>query len=176
MMNIMPVKASEYTQTQELVRRAFAESAHTDGDEYQLIARLRAEPDYLPQFDVVAKDERGTIIGHAMLSQIAIVDGDKHTSALALAPLAVAPSQQGQGVGSALVNYLTAAATRAGYRAISILGDPAYYGRFGYVPASQFDVHASFEVPDAYYMLKQLRPGALTDVRGVVQYQPAFGI
>ena len=177
MITIKPVTPEEYALTQQVVRTAFAGAPHTDGDEYQLIKRLRAETDYEPTFDVVAKNgATGKIVGHAMLSQITIEDGAAQTVALALAPLAVLPESQHQGVGAALIAYLEAAATQAGYPAISVLGDPAYYGRFGYVPASQYNIVASFDVPDAYYMVKALRQNALRHVQGVVHYQVAFGI
>lgn len=175
-MLIEPVIPAEYPATQELVRRAFLGAGHTDGDEYQLIGRLRKEDEYHPEFDVVAKLPDGTIAGHAMLSPIRIVNGQVHHAALALAPLAVAPEYQHQGIGGQLIQYLEHAATSAQWHAISILGDPAYYGRFGYVPASDFGIHAGFDVPAEYYMLKELTPGALADVRGVVQYQASFGI
>ena len=174
-MLIEPVMPTEYPATQEVVRRAFLGADHTDGDEYQLIARLRAESEYHPEFDVVAKLSDGTIVGHAMLSPI-VIGTEQHSRALALAPLAVAPQYQRQGIGGQRMRYLEKAAAASGWTAISVLGDPNYYGRFGYVPASEFGVHASFAVPAEYYMLKELEPGALAGVRGTVQYQQAFGI
>lgn len=118
-MLIEPVMPAEYSATQEVVRRAFLTADHTDGDEYQLIARLRAESDYHPEFDVVAKLPDGTIVGHAMLSPIRIIDGKVQHVALALAPLAVAPEYQHQGIGGQLMRYLEQAVTTAGWPALT---------------------------------------------------------
>jgi len=76
----------------------------------------------------------GQVVGHALFT-LCEVDDARYTAAL-LGPLAVAPPQQRRGVGSALI--------RAGFKALEgddvpvvlVLGDPAYYGRFGFEPES----------------------------------------
>ncbi|PWG00399.1 GNAT family N-acetyltransferase [Levilactobacillus bambusae] len=175
-MQIIPVTPDEYKTTEHLVQTAFAPVELSDHDEHRLINRLRNEPHYHPEFDLVAKDENGQIIGHAMLSEIQIQSNSQSVTALALAPLAVLPEAQGQGVGGRLIAALETAAREADYPAISILGDPHYYGRFGYVPASQYQIHASFAVPAEFYMVKPLTPRALAGVTGTISYLPAFGI
>src|SRR5690606_25411193 len=70
----------------------------------------------------------GGIVGHLALSPVTAP-----FPALALAPLAVAPSQQRRGIGSALVAAAQALRPDA---TIIVLGDPAYYGRFGFRPVA----------------------------------------
>lgn len=75
-----------------------------------------------------------------------------------------------------MIAYLEQAARQAGYPAISIIGDPAYYSRFGYQPASNYGIKVSFTVPAAYYLLKPLVNDGLSTVKGTIYYQAAFGL
>ena len=117
------------------MRRAFT-SADRDGAEEVDIVRqtwdLRA---VVPDLELVATDG-DTIVGH-VLAGTADLDG---TAVPAVAPLSVAPDRQGEGVGSALMKALIERAETAGWPLVAILGDPAYYGRFGFEPSSAFDI------------------------------------
>lgn len=95
---------------------------------------------------------------------------------LGVGPIAVLPTEQKRGLGTALIMYLEAMAFGDGIRAISVLGDPAYYGRFGFVPASQYRITAPFTVADENFMVRELQAGGLAQVQGVLRYDPAFGI
>lgn len=98
--------------------------AFDGGAEAGLVRRLRADDDLSLSLVAVAA---GTIVGHLALSP---VGGDR--PALALAPVAVHPAAQGLGIGSALIR---AALDHAGAAPVVVLGDPAYYSRFGFRPA-----------------------------------------
>jgi putative acetyltransferase len=93
---------------------------------------------------------------------------------LALAPLAVIPAHQRQGVGTRLVEAALRRARLLGYAYIVVLGHPQYYPRFGFVPASRFGLRYARPVPDDAFMALELVPGALEGVSGVVRYLPAF--
>jgi putative acetyltransferase len=90
---------------------------------------------------------------------------------LALAPVAAAPDRQREGIGSALIEAGHAIARSQGWDAIFVLGDPAYYGRFGY----DAELAAGFTSPYAgeYYMVLALT-GALPATEGQVSYASAF--
>jgi len=174
---LQTVLPSQYATTAAVVETAFTGIEYTDHDEHQLIGRLRKSPLYRPTFDVLASTAAGEVIGFAMLS-VATVNQQPTTGQplLVLAPLAVLPAYQGQGVGSALVRELERRAHIAGYPAISILGDPSYYGRFGYTAAAAFNITAPFEVPAENFMLHELTPHALTHYHGKLHYDAAFDI
>ena len=174
---LQTVLPSQYAATAAVVETAFTGIEYTDHEEHHLIGRLRKSPHYQPTFDVLASTTTGEIIGFSMLS-VATVNRQPATGKplLVLAPLAVLPAFQGQGVGSALVRELEHRAHRAGYPAISILGDPAYYGRFGYQAAANFNITAPFEVPAENFMCHELEPHALTHYHGKLHYDAAFGI
>ncbi|WP_461226295.1 GNAT family N-acetyltransferase [Lacticaseibacillus suihuaensis] len=171
-MKIQPVTKDYLAPSVALVTAAFATAAHSDGNEGPLVAKLRQSATYHPEYDAIALADDGTLIGHAMLSEASV----GATKLFVLAPLAVAPAHQHQGVGSALIAYLEAVAGEDLRRAISILGDPAYYGRFGYGPAARFGITAPFPVADENFMIRELIPGGLRGVTGRLQYDPAFGL
>lgn len=169
------VMQKDYEKIKEVEKRAFSNVEHSGGDEHNLVERLRKEMQYHPEFEIVAKTLDGEIIGHAMLSEIKIIQDDGEvTIALALAPIAVLPEYQSNGIGSRMIDYLQEEAKAANYVAISIAGDPNYYCRFGYVPASEFGIRAGFDIPDKYYMIKPLFENSLEQISGVIEYQKAF--
>jgi predicted N-acetyltransferase YhbS len=78
----------------------------------------------------VARDAAGTVVGTVRLWDVAV--GESEGAALLLGPLAVCPSQKSAGIGSALMRQAIAEARRLGHRAILLVGDEPYYGRFGF--------------------------------------------
>jgi putative acetyltransferase len=111
-------------------------------------------------------------MGHLMLSPITI-EGQEGPW-LGLAPVAVHPDWQGQGIGSDLVREGLDTAQEMDWKAVVVLGDPAYYARFGFRPASDFGLHCIYEVPTECFMAMELQPGGLDGVRGEVLYHPLF--
>jgi putative acetyltransferase len=142
--------------------RAVVAGAFSQPDEADLVARLTADGDVV--VSMVAEDG-GEIIGHVLLSGM-----QAPFLALGLAPVSVIPTRQGAGVGSALIREAIRLAREAGYAAIFVLGDQAYYGRFG------FDVDAArgFASPYAGDHFAVLELGPLRVREGAVDYAPAF--
>ncbi|MCI1987451.1 MAG: N-acetyltransferase [Lactobacillus sp.] len=173
-MRIEPITAQYLTESLHVIQAAFATAPHTDGHEADLVKALRQSPTYHADYDVVALNDAGQVIGHAMLSPATV--GDKQWPLFVLAPLAVRPDSQGQGVGGALLTYLEIQAGEDARRGLSILGDPAYYSRFGYQPAKNFGITAPTAVPEENFLLKELFPGGLQGVSGQLQYAPEFGL
>jgi len=84
--------------------------------------------------ELVAEEE-GQVVGHILFSRLYVQQDAGLTPAVALAPLAVEPSFHGTGIGGALVREAHLRLRDAGETLSIVLGDPAYYGRFGYVRA-----------------------------------------
>ena len=95
-------------------------------------------------------------------------------SALALAPMAVRPEFQRQGIGSELVRRGLEACKVASHRIIIVVGHPGYYPRFGFTPARAKGLEAPFQVSDEAFMVAALVPGALDGISGMVRYPPVF--
>jgi putative acetyltransferase len=121
----------------EVVREAFIDQAPagTEPVEVALVEALRADAAWIPSLSLVA-EVAGQVVGHVLATR-GHVDGHP---ALGLAPLAVRPAHQGRGIGSALVEALLAQADADGEALVALLGDPAYYSRFGFVRAEELGV------------------------------------
>ncbi|OPC84722.1 GNAT family N-acetyltransferase [Embleya scabrispora] len=141
--------------------------------EADIVDALRADPkawiDGLSM--VAAAPEDGTATGYALLTRCH-VDG---APALALAPCAVLPSAQRTGAGSAAIRAALDAARAMAENLVLVLGHADYYPRFGFTPASRFDIRAPFEVPDEAMMALAL-DNTRTVPAGTIRYPAAFGV
>jgi len=136
-------------------------------DEAALVARLRTDEDVL--FEMVAEED-GEIAGHILFSRLWV---DRAELFGALAPLAVSPGRQGEGLGGKLVRVGLEQAREFGCHGVLVLGDPAYYGRFGFAAETAKDVSAPFRGLPAFQAIA-LEDGAFAQPMSVT-YPDAFG-
>ena len=151
------------------IRRVNLEAFGTVG-EADLVEALRANA--IPLVSLVAEDANA-IVGHILFSPVTL-SADPHRLAMGLAPMAVTPARQRQGIGSALVTHGLAACRQLGSAAVVVLGHPTFYPRFGFVPGSRFGLTCEYDVPDDVFMARELRPDAFTGMAGLVRYHDAF--
>lgn len=163
-------RQEDYQQIRELVKEAFSNSERSDGDEHNLIERIRHSSDYIPELSLVAVSGN-IVIGHIMFSTISVGQSE----AISLAPLAVSADWQRKGVGKLLVSEGHRQAHKMGYSCSVVLGDSDYYSKFGYEKASNHGIIAPFDVPDDYYMVCGLDKNCYIP-KGCVKYSDAFGI
>jgi putative acetyltransferase len=147
------------------------EAAFGRPDEARLVARLRAEA--RPFVSLVA-ERGGRAIGHVFCSPVAIERDHAAPPAGGLAPVGVLPDAQGRGAGDALVRAAQGASRALGWQLLFLLGDPAYYARFGFVLAAPHGLHYESHAFDAGFQVHELAPGAAARARGWVRYHPAF--
>lgn len=140
-------------------------------DEVGIIERLHR--DGLVAVELVA-EQGGSIIGHILLSWLPTMLDGRAVKALALAPMAVRPGLQKQGIGSRLIAAALDGAKGAGAQAVIVLGHPDYYPRFGFSAALARHLVSPFS-GDAFMAL-ELVPGALAGKQGAVSYPSAFGL
>jgi putative acetyltransferase len=162
---------AEEDQEDELAIDEVLAAAFGRDDEAELVMSLRTRRGL--EFAAVAKlDEE--VIGHVAFSAVKVGGVASDPPVLALAPVAVDPTHQRQGYGSQLIRWALEEVTRRGFLAVIVLGEPAFYGRFGFQRASGFEITCPFDVPGECFMALELQPGSLTQVRGVVGYRPEF--
>ena len=171
--NIREELEKDYEVVERLTEEAFKSAEHSDGTEHLLVNRLRKSDDFIKELSLVAEDNR-KVIAHLMLTKAKINNGDMSVETLALAPVSVIPEYQGKGIGSKLINVALESARRLGYKSVIVLGHDKYYPKFGFVPASKYEIKAPFDVPDEAFMVKELNDGSLIGVSGIVEYAKEF--
>ena len=139
-------------------------------EEVRLVDRLRADGDVIVSLVAV---EDGEVVGHALFSRLPIEVTGGSVRATGLAPVAVRPERQRQGIGSALIRRWLALCKERGCAAVIVLGHPEYYPRFGFSAKLAGKLSAPFSGPA--FMALELEPGALGS-GGTVHYPTAFGV
>jgi putative acetyltransferase len=147
------------------------EQAFGQENEAKLIEKLRNHG--VLTISLVAVQD-GEIVGHIAFSPVVIESGLSSFEAIALAPMAVLPAYQREGIGSQMVRAGLEKCRRLGHEIILVLGHPDYYPRFGFVSAKPKGIDCEFEVPEEAWMIMELREGALAGRRGIVRFQPEF--
>jgi putative acetyltransferase len=163
-------KPAEYSAIYDFVKVAFKTAKVADGNEQDYVDKLRASGNYVPEL-ALAAEEDGKIVGHIMLTKTYVETGSSRVEALLLAPLSVALEYRGRGIGSKLVLYSFDLAKKLGYLAVFVVGDPAYYCRFGFKSSAPFGIkHVPMAIPDENLMVYELSAGALAGVTGTVNF------
>ena len=165
-MHISEEAPGDADEISELLDLAFG-----DTEESVLVADLRAGGAVIV---ALAATENDRILGHVLFSELPIELDGGVLRAAALAPLAVLPERQRQGIGSALIRAGLAACRERGVAAAIVLGDPDYYPRFGFSAKAARSLRATFR--GAAFMALELVPGCLNGVTGTVRYAEAFGL
>ena len=137
-------------------------------DEALLVDRLRADGDVVVSLVAFS---RGEVVGHVLFSRLPIEQTENKVAGAALAPVAVLPAWQRQGVGSALIRQGLARCVELGVAGVVVLGHPEYYPRFGFSADLARNLTAPFAGPA--FMALELEPGALA-AGGTVRYAAAF--
>lgn len=145
-------------------------SAFDAPTEANLVDALRGKAQ--PLVSLIAEDN-GVIVGHIMFSPVSLI-GHPELRIMGLAPMAVAPEHQRQGIGSALVRAGLEECKKLGFGAVVVLGHPAYYPRFGFSSSARFGIGCEYDVPEEVFMVVELQAGFLKCASGKVKYHAAF--
>ena len=138
--------------------------------EARLVDVLRAQA--APLVSLVAEIE-ARIVGHVLFSPVSL-PGYPALKLMGLAPMAVEPGRQRQGIGSRLVRKGLKQCSALDYGAVVVLGHPAYYPRFGFRPAVEFGLACEYDAPPEAFMAQELQDHYLRGVSGTVRYHAAF--
>ncbi|MDD3141703.1 MAG: N-acetyltransferase [Lachnospiraceae bacterium] len=169
-MLIRQEKPEDYGIVYSIVKEAFKNAEHTDGNEQNLVTELRKSKSFIPELSLVAVDDK-KIVGHILFTKALVND----VEVLALAPLSVLPDYQNRGIGLSLIKEGHKVAARLGYKYAVVLGHSKYYPKADYIPASQYEIKAPFEVNDENFMAVSFS-GTKDKLNGIMEYDKAFGV
>jgi putative acetyltransferase len=165
-MNIRTERPQDVRQIRAINSGAFETNAEAD-----LVDALRTSA--IPLISLVAEKNR-KLIGHILFSPVNLSGNKAEVKIAGLAPMAVKPAYQRQGIGKALIQEGLKRCKLEGYQAVVVLGHPDYYPKFGFVPSSKFGIKSEFDVPDDVFMIIELEHGCLSELGGTLTYHPLF--
>jgi putative acetyltransferase len=162
---IRPEEEKDYPAVNAVNTAAFETPA-----EANLVEVLRKEAH--PYISLVA-EEGEQILGHILFTPM-VLPGHEELKIMGLAPVAVVPEHQREGIGSALIHAGMEKCKEMGFGAVIVLGHMGYYPRFGFTPAVRYGIRCEYEVPEEAFMVLELIPGYLKGAEGIIHYHAAF--
>jgi len=163
---IRPEQPADYRETEILTRDAFWDIYRPGCNEHLLVHKLRKSPAFVAELDLVACIE-DLLVGNIMYSKARVQEeaGDRH-EVLCLGPVTVHPKYQSQGIGGNLIRESLERARNLGFGGVFLMGNPAYYQRFGFVRTDAFGIFSSDGKSYDHFMGLELTPGCLKGVSG----------
>jgi putative acetyltransferase len=165
-MNIRSETIRDYPAIAKVNALAFGQE-----NEAKLVEEIRHSHRYIPELSLVAEVE-DAVVAHILFSYIDLV-GEETLQVLGLAPMAVLPHFQRQGIGSALVQAGLEIANARTEAIVIVLGHPPFYTRFGFEPSVNYGIESPFPVPKEFFMVKPLQ-SYQENYKGKVVYPSAF--
>lgn len=166
LLRIRPEQPSDAPALADLNDRAFGGS-----DESSIVDAIRRSGHLVISLVAVSG---AVTAGHILFSPVRIDVPDPPLRALGLAPMAVLPKFQRQGIGSKLVEAGLKECARRGCQVVVVLGHMDFYPRFGFRPARLLGLHSEYADAGDAFMALELTPGALAGRTGLVRYLPEF--
>ncbi len=160
---------SDYKAVYRIIQSAFKQNS-----EANLVELLRYSEAFIPELSLISTLD-SNVVGHILFTRIKIIKSDKNEAeSLALAPLSVNPQNQNNGIGRQLVKYGLDKARELQYKSVIVLGHEHYYSKFGFVPASQWNIQSPYSVSNNRFMAIELVPRGLKNINGMVKYAKEF--
>ncbi|MBN3930980.1 N-acetyltransferase [Streptomyces verrucosisporus] len=141
--------------------------------EVTLLDELRGCEAWLPALSLVAESPGGEVVGHVVCTRGRV----GAAPALGLGPIGVHPGHQRRGTGSALMHTALGAADALGEPLVALLGDPAYYRRFGFRTSTEYGITPTDPAWGEYFQVRTLTAYDPEDsaLRGAFTYAEPFG-
>ena len=136
-----------------------------------LVNGLLSDPSAMPLLSLLAINE-GQAVGHILFTKARLTNSNDSVSAVILAPLAVIPDAQSQGIGGRLINEGLKLLSESGIELVFVLGHPEYYPRHGFKPAGALGFKAPYPIPDEHanaWMVQELHPSVIGRASGKVE-------
>jgi putative acetyltransferase len=158
-------QAEDVNGVRQVNQLAFETSA-----EAQLVDQLRSREKLIVSLVAEISNQ---IVGHIAFSSVHITSTPA-LRGIGLGPMAVRPSMQRHGIGTALIHAGLDRCRELDYDFAVVLGHPNYYPRFGFVPANRFGITCIWQVPEDVFMALEFREHSLVGSSGLATYEPEF--
>ena len=163
----------DYKAVENLTRNAFWNVYRPGCTEHFVLHKFRSSPNFIPELDLVMEKDHEPI-GHVMYAKASITAPDGEPIAIGtFGPISIAPGYKRMGYGKQLLDASMQKAREYGLKALAITGDIAFYGKSGFVPASEKNIRYAFAEPEdtvvPYFLIKELEPGFLNGISGTYQ-------
>lgn len=160
-------KESEFSEIYELIKIAFQTAKKADGDEQDYVDKLRKSNKYIPELALTIKDSK-KIVGHIMLTKTFILRDNEKIEALLLSPICVQLEYRKKGVATKLIRHSLTLAKDKGFKAVFLVGNPAFYSKFDFESIIKFDITDTGNIPVKYTMGLELEKGFLATKGGTI--------
>lgn len=139
--------------------------------EAELVSDLLNDPSAKPILSLLAFED-GKAVGHILFTRAELINTSDKVNVSILAPLAVLPDYQKQGVGGKLIRKGLEILKKRDVELVFVLGHPAYYPKYGFNPAGIKGLHAPYPIPEEHadaWMVQELKTGVIGTVKGEVK-------
>lgn len=180
MIEIRTETTADFRSVEELTRDAFWNVYRPGCFEHFVLRQFRSSSRFVPELSLVMEED-GKLIGHVMYARSAVeLTGGGTLPVMTFGPISICPSRQRQGLGKRLLDESMVKAAALGAGALLIAGNIAFYGKSGFIPASNFGIrYADADPSDAlvpYFLAKELVPGFLSKHNGLYRDPPEYFI
>ncbi|NQT13772.1 MAG: N-acetyltransferase [Planctomycetes bacterium] len=167
-LTVRPETPDDHRAVYQVNAAAFGRETEAD-----LVEALRTSPGFIPELSLVA-EVGGRVVGHVLFSRLTIRTRRGPLAALTLAPMAVLPEHQRQGIGSRLVREGLEACRRLGHPRVVVIGHPDFYPRFGFRPARARGLEPPCDLPPEAFLLWEADPEDVQAIAGTVEFPSVF--
>jgi len=164
-MEIRKATDSDLQDVLRIEREAFGYDKEAD-----LVADMLGDPSAKPYLSLLAFAEKKAV-GHILFTPCHLINTQDKVTISILAPLAIVPEAQNQGVGGKLIKEGLDLLSKSGVDLVFVLGHPGYYPRYGFEPAGRLGLEAPYPIPEknaGAWMVQALKPGLLGKVSGTL--------
>ncbi len=163
---IRPETPADHFAVEYLTREAFWNVYHPGCSEHFVLHQFRDRPEFIRELDLVL-EVGGEIIGHIMFVHSNIkTESGVLLPIVTFGPISISPEKQGQGWGTILLRYAMEQTRNMGFGAIAITGNPAFYGKSGFVAGKDLGIVYEEDPEADYFLIAELKPGFLSDLSG----------
>ncbi len=167
MIEVRKENSNDYEAVRIVNNLAFGQ--HEEGN---VVDKIREACEEIISLVAVESDK---IVGHILFSPATIEKDGQTFTGMGLAPMAVLPDYQKQGIGSLLVNDGIKRVKQLNFPFVIVLGHPEYYPKFGFERASKFGLKTQWEgIPDEAFMAMILDYEVMRGVKGIAYYRKEF--